>query len=532
MPPKGARVGDVVASSATGMTFLILIQLASRVFTFASNQLILRSLSPIVLGIAAQLELYQVSILYFSRESIRLAIQRQPLPQAYTSERQESKRLKSASRDGQLEASQSVVNMSYLSLLLGVPSAIFFTLLYERLAPRQAQWIPFFKESVIVTGIASFLELSIEPCFAVVQQHMWYDKRAAVEMPAAFLKSLTTCSAFIYATRIGKDAGALPFALGYMAYSIALIFGYSVSLLWAADERRFSLLPVRIRSSNVSDYFLSRFSHRLTSIAASVSLQSLVKHLLTQGDSMMLAALSSLEDQGIYSLASNYGGLVARVIFQPLEESSRNLFSTLLSPNNSGKRDKQHVRLAKDHMVDLLRAYQLLAVLIFPLGPVMVPQVLRILGGRQWTSSHVGDLLSLYCYYIPFLAFNGITEAFVSSAANPREIRKQTAWMGVFSACYALAAYLFLELGSMGAYGLVLANIVNMIVRTLWSYNFIHAYLRRHGNDLLLGDVSIQPTSYVFGAVATATLASRVLSVSSLGIISAVSLSGAYCLLM
>lgn len=284
--------------------------------------------------------------------------------------------------------------------------------------------------------------------------------------------------------------------------------------------------------SNVSDYFLGRFSHRLTSIAASVSLQSLVKHLLTQGDSMMLAALSSLEDQGIYSLASNYGGLIARIIFQPLEESSRNLFSTLLSPDNSGKRDKQHVRLAKDHMADLLRAYQLLAVLIFPLGPVMVPQVLQIIGGRQWTSSNVGDLLSLYCYYIPFLAFNGITEAFVSSAANPREIRKQTAWMGVFSACYALAAYLFLEIGSMGAYGLVLANIVNMIVRTLWSYNFIHTYLRRHGDDLVIGDVSIQPASYISGAIATATLASRALSVSNLGIISAISLSGTYCLLM
>jgi len=247
---------------------------------------------------------------------------------------------------------------------------------------------------------------------------------------------------------------------------------------------------------------------------------------------MMLAAMSSLEDQGIYSLASNYGGLIARIIFQPLEESSRNLFSTLLSPDNSGKRDKQHIHLAKDHLVDLLRAYQILAVLVFPLGPVMVPQVLQILGGRQWASPKVGDLLSLYCYYVPFLAFNGITEAFVSSAANPREIRKQTAWMGAFSACYALAAYLFLEIGSMGAYGLVLANIVNMIVRTLWSYNFIRSYLRRHGDGLVLGDLSIRPASYILGVIATATLASPALSVSSLGITSAISLSGVYCLLV
>jgi oligosaccharide translocation protein RFT1 len=248
MPPNEARVSNALASSAPGTTFLILIQLASRIFTFASNQLILRTLSPTVLGIAAQLELYQVSILYFSRESIRLAIQRQPLAQPSTSSRQGSKQAESASRDRQSEASQSVVNVSYLSLLLGIPSAIVFTMLYERLAPRQALETPFFKESVIVTGMASFTELSIEPFFAVIQQHMWYDKRAAVEMPAAFLKSLTTCCAFLYASRIGQDVGALPFALGHLTYSIALIFGYCFSLLWAADERPFSFLPARIRS--------------------------------------------------------------------------------------------------------------------------------------------------------------------------------------------------------------------------------------------------------------------------------------------
>jgi len=250
LPPNEARVGNAVASSATGTTFLILIQLASRVFTFASNQLILRTLSPIVLGIAAQLELYQVSILYFSRESIRLAIQRQPLVQAPTSSRKGSKpaESESAPRYEQSEASQSVVNVSYLSLLLGVPSAIVFTMLYERFAPRQALGTPFFRESVLVTGLASFMELSIEPFFAVVQQHMWYEKRAAVEMPAAFLRSLTTCCAFLYASRTSQDAGALPFALGHLTYSSALIFGYCFFLLGAADERRFSFLPARIRS--------------------------------------------------------------------------------------------------------------------------------------------------------------------------------------------------------------------------------------------------------------------------------------------
>lgn len=284
--------------------------------------------------------------------------------------------------------------------------------------------------------------------------------------------------------------------------------------------------------SKPSRYRLGRFSRDLTSLAASVFFQSMVKHLLTQGDAMMLAAMSSLEDQGIYALASNYGGLIARIIFQPLEESSRTLFSALLSPDDSGKRSMSHVRAAKVHLLEILRAYQLLSAFIFPLGPLLVPEILGTLGGPRWASTKVADLLCLYCYYIPFLAFNGITEAFVSSAANSREIRRQTLWMGAFSACFALAAYLFLNVWSLGAYGLVLVNIVNMAVRISWSYAFIRSYLRLHQEDLRIGEICIQPASYMLAVIATGITIAEKRSESSLGIVSATAISGAYGLLV
>lgn len=247
---------------------------------------------------------------------------------------------------------------------------------------------------------------------------------------------------------------------------------------------------------------------------------------------MILAAISSLEDQGIYSLAANYGGLIARVLFQPLEESSRNLFSTLLSPDQGRTQGNAQIRIAKDHLLDIARAYQLLSIFIFPLGPVMVPQILHLLGGHQWSSPKVIHLLSMYCCYIPFLAFNGITEAFVASAANAREIRKQTAWMGVFSACYAFAAFLFLKIGSMGADGLVLANAVNMAVRTLWSYLFIRSYLCRHSSTLQAKEVGLRPITYVLGAIATALMTSQSFSAQNLGIIPATTASAIFALIV
>jgi oligosaccharide translocation protein RFT1 len=248
------------------------------------------------------------------------------------------------------------------------------------------------------------------------------------------------------------------------------------------------------------------FSLPLLVLSANVYFQSVIKHILTQGDSMILATLASLEDQGVYALASNYGGLIARMLLQPIEESSRNLYAKLLSSNFTGKPKLENVKVAKNHICNILRAYSILSVLACSLGPTLVPLLLRIVIGSRWSSPQVDELLSIYCYYIPFLAFNGITEAFVSSAASNSDLRQQTAWMGVFSAGFAAAAYLFLRLGNWGAYGLVWANVVNMAVRTTWSYRFILSYLRRNGSNLSLWDFLATPGTHAVGAAAAATM--------------------------
>jgi oligosaccharide translocation protein RFT1 len=242
------------------------------------------------------------------------------------------------------------------------------------------------------------------------------------------------------------------------------------------------------------------------SLGVNVYLQLIVKHLLTQGDSMILAAFSSLEDQGFYALVSNYGGLLARVIFQPLEESSRNLFARLVNANGKGETQRRGIDAAKSHLAGILRLYGIMSILAFILGPTVVPEILDTLLGSRWMKPKVKSLLGVYCYYIPFLAFNGITEAFVASTADSAEIRMQAAWMAVFSTCYAVMCFIFLHIGALGAYGLVLANIVNMLVRTLWSYTFIRRYLRRQGTDLQLVEVSPRLLTFGFCVIAISLL--------------------------
>lgn len=242
-------VPKLLASSVTGTTLLIMIQLASRVFTFATNQLILREISPKTLGIAAQLELYLASVLYFSRESIRTAIQRQPSESFATATKREesSEYNKSNSVQAQSGTLQSVVNISYLCLGIGIPLALTFASFYSHLAPKEVSELPFFQISLITTGIASILELGVEPFFAVVQQCMLYRTRAVVEMSAAFLKALSLCSISIWAAWAGYDLGVLPFALSYLSYSLALLCGYAITMLDMARKNYFSFLLTPIR---------------------------------------------------------------------------------------------------------------------------------------------------------------------------------------------------------------------------------------------------------------------------------------------
>ncbi|KAL6235416.1 hypothetical protein BDW75DRAFT_143086 [Aspergillus navahoensis] len=522
MSQPARNASGMLVSAISGTSILIFVQLASRVLVFASNQMILRSLSPSILGIAAQLELFLISILYFSRESIRAAIQRQPLESLHAHpattigtdalssvKEQEKRRIRATS-------SQSIVNMSYLSIGMGIITATSFAAFYVRFASVEVSEAPYYHTSVAITAIASLIELGSEPIFAVIQQYMLYGKRAAVEINAAFIKSLITCGTSTWAVRNGHSLGVLPFALGHLSYAMIIFCGYFVVALRQSNDWSFSFLLSRISPSDSPAYIGGRFSWRLVTLSASVFFQSVVKHLLTQGDSMILAAMTSLEDQGIYSLASNYGGLLARILLQPIEESSRLIFSSLLSIEKSKDR-VANVTTAKGHLLNVMRGYMMITVLIIPLGPALAPKVLHILGGRRWTAPEVDGLLALYCYYIPFLAFNGIGEAFVSSAANPAELRRQAAWMGVFSACFAIAAYLFLSVGGLGARGLVYANIVNMSVRIIWSYSFVRKYLRQHKLDLSMNEFALRPSTYAAGAIVAVLLSETRVQPNSYG---------------
>ena len=223
--------------------------------------------------------------------------------------------------------------------------------------------------------------------------------------------------------------------------------------------------------------------------------QTGIKWLLTEGDKLLIATLASLEDQGMYALSANYGGLIARMLFQPIENSSRNLFANLCSaPSQQFKKPddkissaqaegttKDNLRTALQTLTLLLKTYNLLSLPVLTLGPPMAPLLLRLVAGSRWSDSGAGQVLGTYCYYIPFLALNGVSEAFVAATASTKDLRNQSFWMGANFLVFATSAWALLRVRQTGAEGLVVANCVNMGLRVGFNLWYIVGYFRDRG---------------------------------------------------
>ncbi|KIH87581.1 oligosaccharidyl-lipid flippase family [Sporothrix brasiliensis 5110] len=523
-PPASAPTAP---SAVRGASLLIALQVASRAATFIANQLLLRFLTAQLLGVATQLEVYYLSVLFFARESLRVAIQRQggrEQPQEGAKSPKEN-----ASKGG-----------SYVSILLGSLVALLLGWLYlasihkttdedgnvhndhehDHPARSLAETTPFLVPSLYLYAFASAIELLSEPAFVVLQLRLQFGARAAAESVATVLRCATTLGAAVLATRLGDgrgtagrgiDLGVLPFALGQLAYGVGLLAVYAWHGASLARRDGFSLFPRRL----AGPYALQLFDRPTLHLASSMSVQSIVKHMLTQGDTFLVSVLSTTTTQGVYALANNYGGLAARLLFQPIEESSRSYFSRLLAEddkehNKETSKNAPTERAARD-LQTLLKLYLLFSLVVTAIGPAAAAPFLGLVTGPRWANSGAAATLAAYVWYIPLLAINGVAEAFVASVATEAQVYRQSVWMGGFSAVFAAAGYICLRVLDGGAVGLVAANGINMACRIVWCLVFIRRYFAARGISFF-GDAtsSLMPHPFaVLAAVVTSTAVRR-----------------------
>ncbi|PHH69333.1 hypothetical protein CDD82_7827 [Ophiocordyceps australis] len=548
-----------------GASLLILLQLASRLATFAANQLLLRFLTAPLLGAATQLELYYLSVLFFARESLRVAVQRQApdsaapdfekiqslavdkthpepappdAPQAHDDAAQAHKlkrpsppaqsntaaahtaktqppKAKEAAQDGSTTRDsssnkrhlQALINLGHLALLLGLPIAAILAWLY--LATTLSSPLANFSLSLRLYALAAIIELVSEPAFILMHTTLRFRVRAAAEAAATALRCAVVFTCVIYAARHHLALGVLPFALGQLAYASALLLVYLCASSSCARHAGFSLLPQKLAPNGHESFVLGYFYRPTVSLASSMMAQSVLKHVLTQGDTLLISLLATPALQGVYALANNYGGLLARLVLQPVEESCRSYFARLLSSSprswgpatvSASKRSSAMLE-ANNSLGTIVRLYLIFSCLVIAIGPFAAPSLLSIVAGSRWTSAGAGSVLSVFCFYIPFLALNGLSESFVASVATERQVHGQSIWMAAFSLVFTLSAFVLMRLFPLGAQGLVLANIVNMLCRIIWSVVFIKNYFVSHGSSFSV--TAFLPLSAMVSALAT-----------------------------
>jgi oligosaccharide translocation protein RFT1 len=176
---------------------------------------------------------------------------------------------------------------------------------------------------------------------------------------------------------------------------------------------------------------------------------------------------------------------VARILFQPIEESSRLYFSKTLYPPSPDKESKP-AKAPKDAQYQAVTTLQSILFLHFHLAMALtallaplVPFLSNLLLPRQYHSTAAPRILRVYCAYIPAMGLNGILEAFVHATASPVQLQSQARWMVFFSVVFAASV----SLGASGVLGfkwddsmLVWANVTNLGARALYGWIFARKY--------------------------------------------------------
>ncbi|ORY99436.1 Rft protein-domain-containing protein [Syncephalastrum racemosum] len=439
----------LLQSTAKGAYYLVLLQFASRMLTFGLHQVVLRYTTAETLGIASvKLELLLSTILFISREGFRCALLR------------EQKR----------EDEQKVTNLSYIPVAVGLVTTVLACGYY--LLQIDDTTYPHYRLSVVLFGLSALSELCAEPLFVLAMNRFYFRLRVTVEGVAVVTRCLITFSWTLF-----LGGGVLAFAVAQAAFGVLMLVGYVIFFLNEAKAGRVdprALLPRRLINGRW-------FDPPMLNLATTLTKQSLLKHVLTEGDKMLISALSSDENQGVYAFVVNYGSLVVRILFQPLEETSRTLFSKLLATKTPSS-----MATASDMLMTLLRCHVLLGFVFTCFATNYTRTLIDLLVGKEWsTERDAPAVLAIYCMYVPIMGINGVTEAFVQAVASKSDLSRLSYYMVGFSACFMFSGYLFMSLFDMGAIGLVLANMVNLGIRIAYSWHYIKRYF---GKNMEIGD--------------------------------------------
>jgi len=327
-----------MSSLFSNASWFLIINVLQKLITFVCNQLMISRTNPEILGKAAiQLELLLSTFLFLSREGIRLAVLRITVHSA---------------RD-----LQSIVNVSWIPSCMIVLFTIMIRIFYDRTIDNNIR-------IVYMYSFAAFVECLAEPAFNVFQNALYIQPRLTAETSAVFMRSIATFLFVVYFRMEVEGFGYAQICYGTTYFLVLVLHtrfyhshgGTKFTCAQAQCGMEWQLFPRllpkqqgqhesenRLKPSWWTTYTERLFCTNVLESAVTLTGSSILKHVLTEADKIALTLTATAYNQGIYAVTNNYGSLVARVLFLPLEDSARLSFSQLVS---NFKRDVQEALLA------------------------------------------------------------------------------------------------------------------------------------------------------------------------------------------
>ncbi|GIL76385.1 hypothetical protein Vretifemale_5979 [Volvox reticuliferus] len=563
-------------------------QIGTRIVTFAINLLIARHLTPGAYGLASvQFHLLTTTVLFISREGFRRGCLRfgaagvgaggdddAETPDAKVKEANcrgdgDRSSRNSGAIGGGAGGNGGINNRSVLRVAaLAVPWGMVITAgvcsiaLWQHTAAANASSggsaqepeVPYYREAVVLHGMAAVLELLAEPFYILASVHLMFGSRVAVEFASTLTKSLVTLGLLSSRRLAHVLPPALIFSAAQLAMAAVVMAGY-----WAVGLRLMTAgrteVPRRAARSKGGGDKSSRATRRpgsgsrsesntwlspwtplerhVLATTAVFTLQAVEKLALAEGSKVVLATMQSAVNQGVYGLVSNLGSLVVRTLFQPLEEAAFAAFSTwgadakapgagaaategpgaaaatvtAAAAKSSPSSAAVAARLAPlaRALSPMVKAVAVLGLLAAAFGPSYSYVLLRLVYGTRWSETEAPAVLAAYSVYVLLLAINGIGEAFVHAVLDARGLQQSNALLLVFSGAHLGVCVALVR--QYGALGLVAADGANMVLRISYSAWCIRRFFRPLPAFSLRRDLLPAPSALGAFAIAAAAAA-------------------------
>jgi len=469
-----SKSSGVLSKTISGAFYLIALQIISRLFTFVLNILMVTSVDTNVLGVySVQYQLLSSTILFLSRESIRRSCSRIDI---------------SSSKKN----FQSVVNTSWIIIPLGIILSIGFENFFLINTENEIKGIENYHSGLRLFTLGALIELASEPLYILYQNLLLFKIRTFVEGFALFIKTITT----YYFVVIFND-GLKGFGYSQLLYSISIFLGYLGYFIYRVLNHNNNNTDDNDKKVKDEQFQFNSFKQILPKPTQSIdshllkltglyTWQTIQKLLLTEGEKYILYFSETLVSQAIFSVVSNLGSLIVRFLFLPIEESCflmfPKLFPSISNSNSTSTKDidikekEKELESGSKILSVVIKFLMIIALTFICFAPNYSELLMNLLYRGKFQDTNAGIILGVYCIYVGFLSVNGVTEAFVHSVSKENQLKTLNFILIIIGFAYLFFSFVLCKI--FNSVGIILVNILNMLLRILYSFYFMNQFFK------------------------------------------------------